>query len=94
LKKIIINLDTNKNVELTGFNISGSNSVSMTIKFVELNIKVPYSFDFSNYPAWKEENPTLTWKDFMRSRLITLYDSYALSQEIKQLMDEEATEKT
>ena len=89
-KKITLQLDVGKNVELRGFNISGSNTVCFTVKFVELDFSVPYCFDFSGYPAWKTANPTLAWRDYVKSTLLYLYDSFALARQVKNMLDSEA----
>lgn len=90
-KKITLQLDVGKTVELMGFNISGSNTVCFTVRFVELDFSVPYCFDFSGYPAWKAANPALTWRDYVKSTLLSVYDSFALAKQVKSMLDSEAT---
>ncbi len=89
-KKITLQLDAGKTVELMGFNIGGSNTVCFAVKFVEFDFMVPYCFDFSGYPAWKATNPTLTWRDYVKQVLLELYDSFLLAKQVKNLLDSEA----
>ena len=90
IKKIVLQLATGKTVELCGFNVSGSNTVCFTMRFVEFDLMVPYCFDFSGYPAWKAANPTLTWRDYVKQTLLELYDSFALAKQVKNMLDSEA----
>lgn len=89
-KKIVIQLDVGKTVELMGFNVSGSNTVCFTVKFVEFDLIVPYCFDFSGYPAWKTANPMLTWREYAKQALLDLYDSFLLAKQVKDILDSEA----
>ncbi len=89
-KKITLQLDVGKTVELSGFNVSGSNAVCFTVNFIEFDQKVPYCFDFSGYPAWKAANPALTWRDYVRRVLLDLYDSFLLAKQVKDMLDSEA----
>ena len=93
MKKVIVQLETGKTVELMGFNISGSNTVSMAMQLVELNVNIPYySFDFSGYPAWKADNPTKTWRDYAKGVLLDIYSAYALAKQVRDLLEAEAAE--
>ena len=89
-KKITLQLDVGKTVELMGFNVSGSNTVCFMVRFVEFDFSVPYCFDFSDYPVWKTVNPTLTWRDYVKQTLLELYDSFALAKQVKNMLDSEA----
>ncbi len=89
-KKITLQLEVGKTVELMGFNVSGSNTVCFTVNFVEFNQTIPYCFDFSGYPAWKTANPTLTWRDYVKRALLDLYDSFLLAKQVKNMLDSEA----
>ena len=89
-KKIALQLDVGKTVELMGFNVSGSNTVCFTVKFVEFDLMVPYCFDFSGYPAWKTANPSLTWRDYVKQALLDLYDSFLVAKQAKDMLDSEA----
>ncbi len=90
VKKITLQVDVEKTVELMGFNVSGSNTVCFTVRFVEFDHMVPYCFDFSGYPAWKTANPTLTWRDYVKQTLLALYDSFLLAKQVKNMLDSEA----
>ena len=89
-KKITLQLDAGKTVELMGFNVSGSNTVCFTVKFVEFDLMIQYYYDFSGYPAWKTANPTLTWRDYVKRALLDLYDSFLLAKQVKNMLDSEA----
>jgi len=89
-KKVSLQLDVDKTVELSDFNVSGSNTVSMTITLVELNIPVPYFLDFIGYLEWTKVNPKGTWRDFVKPMLLSLYDSFALAKRMKDQMESEA----
>lgn len=93
MKRITMQLEPNKTVEIAGFRVSGSNTVYIGfLRFVELDITVSYDFDFSGYTDWKKANPTLTWRDYAKNVLLPLYNSYALAKNIKDILDEEAVE--
>jgi hypothetical protein len=93
MRKITLTLETNKTVELSDFQISGSNTVSLTIKLVELDIQIPnFGYDFSGYSQWKKNNQTKTWRDYVKSVLLSIYNSYALSKQVKDMLDAESKE--
>jgi hypothetical protein len=90
MASLTVTLASGKIVQLSNAMVSGQNQVAFTLKFVGLNIELPYTIDFGSFPDWKKDNPTGTWKEFAKAILLNIYDSYALAQQIKAAFDQEA----
>ncbi len=91
VKRITLQLDVGKTVELSGFNVSGSNTVCMTVQFVELELSIYYCIDFLAFTQWKTQNPTGTWRDWAKTVLAPIFDAYALAKQMKMVLESEAT---
>jgi len=90
-KKIILQLNTDKTIELSDFSIIGPNKVQASIYMVQLDIRINYAVDFGDYATWKKLNPTKTWRDFVKNRFLNLFDAYTTSKTVKAMLDSEAT---
>jgi hypothetical protein len=84
---IKIELETGKNVELDNFYVSGSYSVGFSLKFVELDITTIYCLDVSDFADWKDAYPMKSVKDYVKMKLLSLYDAYRLAFEARKQME-------
>ncbi len=92
VKKIAMQLAVGKSVELSGFNVSGSNTVQFNLRFVELGISVYHGLDLLSYLEWKKANPVGTWREYVAPLLLDLYNSFALAKALKDQLDEESVQ--
>lgn len=89
--QITVQLAAEKTVLLRNWQVAGQNQIKLTIEFVELKRTIEYTIDVGEVPGWLANNPGKTWKHWAKGWLLNLYDRYALAQQMKKTLDEEAT---
>lgn len=84
-----ITLEGGKTVTIKGISI-GTNRVSLqlNIRLKELNIERILEIDLVAYQGWKAENPEGTAKQYVRYRLLQLYNFYAELKALKDAFEE------
>jgi len=92
MKKIRIELEKGKNVDVYAFSIFRFGAIKFKVDFVELKITRLYTIDYVMLSNWLAKNSGKTWKDYVKPDLLRLYNLLAGTKEIVDLMRKEAEE--
>jgi len=88
--KVKINLEKGKNVELHSFGISQYGAITFIVDYLELGISRPFTISVVMLRNWLKANPAKTWKDYLKTELLRLYNLLSETKTILDLMKGEA----
>lgn len=89
-KSITLELKPGKTACLSNFQLHGQNKLRLTLILRELGITLEHVVDMGDLKAFLQSNPSKTWRDWMKPYLLNIYDSYAWTKQVKEVLEGEA----
>jgi len=91
LKKKKIILNENKEIEIYMPMVVYWGSVKIRIYFPKFMVEREYTIDLEDFTSWLEDNPNKTWQDYLKEKLLPLYDRLAKADKLRRLIEAELT---